>query len=161
MRSSLLSTHHAGHSLTGNVDVLFEAPHFLRSPHNWHQLAKYCVVGLIGNGISLGVYYALIRHGLHYLLAAACAFPIGVTANYTLNRHWTFRDRRGGVTTQGVRFFAVSLATLGANIVLLDVLIRIVGIDKLPAQAIAIIVLTPLNFLSNKLWSFGKPKPAT
>jgi putative flippase GtrA len=113
---------------------------------------------VIGNGIALGVYDLLIRNGVHYLLAAACAFPVAVGTNYTLNRHWTFRDRRGHVAAQGVRFVVVSLATLGANIGLLDLLIRVAGIDKLLAQAIAIVVLTPFNFLGNKLWSFGTPK---
>jgi putative flippase GtrA len=32
------------------------------------------------------------------------------------------------------------------------------GMDKIPAQALAILVVTPLNFIGNKLWSFrGSP----
>jgi putative flippase GtrA len=30
------------------------------------------------------------------------------------------------------------------------------GLDKVPAQAIAVIVVTPLNFIGNKLWSFRR-----
>jgi putative flippase GtrA len=30
------------------------------------------------------------------------------------------------------------------------------GIAKLPAQALAIIAVTPLNFVGNKLWSFAR-----
>jgi putative flippase GtrA len=28
------------------------------------------------------------------------------------------------------------------------------GLDKIPAQATAIVLVTPLNFVGNKLWSF-------
>jgi putative flippase GtrA len=39
--------------------------------------------------------------------------------------------------------------------VILEVLI-LVGLSKVPAQAIAIILVTPLNFVGNKLWSFRR-----
>ena len=31
-----------------------------------------------------------------------------------------------------------------------------VGVGKIVAQAVAIILVTPLNFVGNKLWSFKK-----
>jgi putative flippase GtrA len=39
--------------------------------------------------------------------------------------------------------------------VILETLIAL-GLDKIPAQAIAIILVTPLNFVGNKLWSFRR-----
>ena len=33
---------------------------------------------------------------------------------------------------------------------------RLVGARRISAQAIAIIIVTPLNFLGIKLWSFGR-----
>jgi putative flippase GtrA len=129
----------------------------LRSGRNWRQLAKFCVVGAIGYVINLAVYDAVLHQGVHYLAAATCSFLVAVTSNYTLNRHWTFRDQRAGVATQGMRFFLVSLASLGANLVVLHVLIRYGGVEKFYANAIAIVVVTPLNFVGNKLWSFRLP----
>src|SRR5437868_6592568 len=125
----------------------------LRARDNWTQLAKFCVVGAVGYLINLGVYAVLLHAGLHYLVAATCSFLVAVTSNYTWNRLWTFRDRRGGVAAQGMRFFVVALASLGANLVVLHVLITL-GAGKLPGQAIAIVLVTPLNFVGNKLWSF-------
>ena len=125
----------------------------LRSRGNWEQLAKFCVVGALGYGINLGVYAALLHGGLHYLLAATCSFLVAVTSNYTWNRIWTFRHHRGGFAAQGTRFFIVSLASLGANLLVLHVLIT-VGAGKFVGQAIAIVLVTPLNFVGNKLWSF-------
>ena len=128
----------------------------LRTRRHWVQLGKFCVVGAIGYGINLAVYAVLLHVGLHYLLAATCSFLVAVTSNYALNRHWTFRDRRAGVAAQGMRFFVVSLASLGANLLVLHVLITL-GAGKLVGQAIAIVLVTPLNFVGNKLWSFRRP----
>jgi putative flippase GtrA len=78
-----------------------------------------------------------------------------VTNNYTWNRLWTFRGQRGHVAYQGMRFLVVSVVALGANLIMLTLLVT-AGLDKVPAQAIAIIVVTPLNFIGNKLWSFRR-----
>jgi putative flippase GtrA len=128
----------------------------LSSRRNWVQLAKFCTVGAVGYLVNLAVYDALLHAGVHYLAAATCSFLVAVTSNYTWNRLWTFRDRRAGVAAQGVRFFLVSLASLAANLVVLDVLIAL-GAGKLLGQAIAIVIVMPLNFLGNKLWSFRRP----
>ena len=127
----------------------------LRARDNWAQLAKFCVVGAIGYAINLAVYDAILRTGVHYLVAATCSFLVAVTNNYVLNRAWTFRDQRRGVAAQGARFFAVSLASLGANLLVLHLLISL-GSGKLVGQAIAIVLVTPLNFVGNKLWSFRR-----
>ena len=131
----------------------------LRARRNWTQLAKFCAVGAVGYVINLGVYTALLHAGLHYLIAATGSFLVAVSSNYLLNRSWTFRDRRAGVAAQGMRFFAVSLASLGANLLVLHILITL-GLGKLVAQAVAIVLVTPLNFVGNKLWSFRR-RPET
>ena len=130
----------------------------LRSGRNWRQLGKFCVVGGIGYVINLGVYDAVLHTGVHYLVAATCSFLVAVTSNYTWNRLWTFREERGGIALQGMRFFVVSLAALGANLVILHLLISIGDLSKLVGQAIAIVAVTPLNFIGNKLWSFRRAR---
>src|SRR5436190_11364284 len=128
----------------------------LRSIRNWQQLGKFCVVGAVGYLINLAVYDALLHEGVHYLVAATGSFLVAVTSNYTFNRLWTFREHRGHVGIQGMRFLAVSLAALAANLAVLHLLIAYAGLGKLPAQAIAIVGVTPLNFVGNKLWSFRR-----
>lgn len=128
----------------------------LRSGRNWTQLAKFCTVGVTGYGVNLAVYAVLLHAGVHFLAAATCSFLVAVTNNYTWNRLWTFRDHRAGVAAQGARFLVVSVASLGANLGLLDLLIAF-GAGKLVGQAVAIVLVTPLNFLGNRLWSFRRP----
>jgi putative flippase GtrA len=129
----------------------------LRRRANWEQLFKFCAVGAVGYVVNLAVYTLLLRAaGFHYAPAAVGSFVVAVTNNYVWNRVWTFRRDRGGVVAQGARFLAVSSLALIANLVVLALLVRVVGLGELPAQAIAIVLVTPVNFVGNKLWSFRR-----
>ena len=92
---------------------------------------------------------------LHHLVAATISFLVAVTNNYTWNRLWTFRGQRGHVAYQGIRFLVVAVCALVANLIVLETLIWL-GLSKIPAQAIAIVLVMPLNFVGNKLWSFRR-----
>lgn len=132
----------------------------LSRPHNWVQLAKFCVVGASGYVINLAVYTALLKGaGWHYAAAATASFLVAVTNNYIWNRLWTFRHQRGHIAYQGLRFLLVSSVALAANLVFLAILVGI-GVPKIPAQAIAIALVTPWNFVANKLWSFRRQPAA-
>jgi dolichol-phosphate mannosyltransferase len=127
----------------------------IRTRQNWVELLKFCVVGGSGFVVNLAVYSVLVHVAdLHYLIAAVCSFLVAVTNNYTWNRLWTFRSHEGRVAYQGPRFLVVSVCALAANLVVLRLLVGL-GLEKTLAQAIAIIVVTPLNFVGNKLWSFA------
>jgi putative flippase GtrA len=127
----------------------------LRRPANWVQLAKFCTVGASGYVVNLAVYATLLALDVHYLLAAVCSFLVAVTNNYLWNRAWTFRHQRGHLVFQGFRFLLVSTVALGANLAFLSALVAL-GVPKLPAQALAIALVTPWNFIANKLWSFRR-----
>jgi putative flippase GtrA len=123
---------------------------------NWEQLAAFCVVGASGYVVNLAVYAALLNWaGLHYIAAAVGSFLVAVTNNYLLNRRWTFRRQRGRMAHQGLRFLVVSTISLGANLLVLHLFVQ-AGLGKIVGQAIAIVLVTPLNFVGNKLWSFGR-----
>jgi dolichol-phosphate mannosyltransferase len=126
----------------------------LRSPHNWIQLAKFGIVGASGYVINLAVFAALLGWGAH--VAAAISFVVSAASNYFWNRHWTFRRDRSHIGVQGARFFVVSLAAFGVNQLWLLLFIDVLDWRKVMSQAIAIILVTPLNFLGNKLWSFRR-----
>ncbi|HYM64797.1 MAG TPA: GtrA family protein [Gaiellaceae bacterium] len=127
----------------------------LKRRGNWVQLAKFCIVGASGYAVNLGVYTLLVLSGVHYLPAAICSFIVAVANNYSWNRVWTFRRQRGHLVYQGARFLAVSGIALAANLAALSVLVA-VGLPKIPAQAIAILLVMPWNFVANKLWSFRR-----
>jgi putative flippase GtrA len=126
----------------------------LRKRANWEQLLKFCFVGVSGYAVNLLVFsFVFLVLGVHYIPAAMCSFLVAVTNNYTWNRLWTFRRQRGHVAYQGMRFLVVSTLALGANLLVLTALVAF-GLDEVVAQAFAIVLVTPINFLGNKLWSF-------
>ena len=124
----------------------------LRRRHNWVQLFKFGVVGASGYVVNLVVYASLLGLGAH--VAAAISFVVAAANNYWWNRHWTFVDQKSRFALQGARFFVVSLAAFAVNQLWLVIFIDVLDWRKVLSQAIAIILVTPLNFIGNKLWSF-------
>ena len=120
------------------------------------QLAKFCTVGATGYVVNLSVYTALLLGAdLDYRLAATGSFLVAVTNNYTWNRLWTFRGQRGHFAYQGMRFLLVSVLAYVGNLLWLTLFVWL-GMHKVLAQAIAIILVTPFSFAGNKLWSFRR-----
>ncbi|HET8956604.1 MAG TPA: GtrA family protein [Solirubrobacterales bacterium] len=126
-----------------------------RRPASWWQLAKFGIVGGSGYLINL-VVFALLAGvlDLHHIAAAIGAFVVAVSNNFFWNRHWTFEPGERPAHFQAARFFAVSVASLVINLIVLELLLSGEVVGELPAQAIAVAVAMPFNFLGNKLWTF-------
>jgi dolichol-phosphate mannosyltransferase len=131
--------------------------HGLRQPHNWIQLSKFFAVGGSGYVVNLAVFtIAFDRLHIHHLVAATLAFMFAVVNNFWWNRHWTFGAQEGHAGFQAARFFAVSVAAFFFALGVLELLVSQTSIPEIGAQAISIVVATPLNFLGNKMWSFSR-----
>jgi putative flippase GtrA len=121
---------------------------------DWEQLVRFCVVGTSGYLVNLAVFGVLVHvAGAHYALAAVGAFCVAWTNNFLWNKYWTFRCHDLSAVQQGARYLAVSLVALGLNLILLELLVR-AGSPEVPAQAVAIAAVMPVNFLLNRRWSF-------
>lgn len=149
-------------------------PEPLTRRQNWWQLLKFSMVGGSGFIVNLLVYSISLRvmgdapGGIEdYQLAAVIAFFVANMSNYALNRIWTFRERGGGaLVLEYGRFLAIGVLSLVVGLVILTVLVQvfelpeqlahtqITDLGKVIAQAIAIVLVTPLGFIGNKLWTF-------
>ena len=131
-----------------------------RRPENWVQLFQFAVVGGTGYVVNLLVFALLTEIGdLHHIAAAVGAFCVAVTNNFALNRIWTFSSqgsRESHAGFQAARFFTVSIGGLLVNLAVLTLLVDGLDVSELPAQAVAVAVATPVNFIGNKLWTFGR-----
>jgi putative flippase GtrA len=129
--------------------------HGMRKPHNWVQLGKFLLVGLSGYVVNLAVFtFSLKVLGVHHIVAATIAFGVAVMNNFWWNRHWTFAARDGHAGFQAARFFTVSVIAFLIQVAILELLITSAGLPKVLAQAISLVLATPVNFIGNKLWSF-------
>jgi putative flippase GtrA len=85
------------------------------------------------------------------------SFVVSAASNYWWNRHWTFAHQKGHFALQGVRFLVVSVSALLVNQFWLLIFLDVLGWEReVVAQAIAIVLVMPLNFIGNKLWSFRR-----
>jgi putative flippase GtrA len=123
-------------------------------PGNWVQLFQFGIVGASGYVVNLAVFTLMVGPvDLHYIPAAILAFCVAVTNNFWWNRHWTFDAKHGHAGFQAARFFTVSVLALGVNLIALELLVQ-AGVSDVPAQALAVIIAMPFNFIGNKLWTF-------
>lgn len=127
-----------------------------RRPASWWQLCKFGLVGASGYLINLAVFSVLADSlDLHHIVAAVGAFCVALANNFLWNRHWTFEPGDGHAGFQAARFLAVSLGALAINLIVLELLVSGTSMGDLTAQAIAVAVAMPFNFLGNKLWTFA------
>jgi putative flippase GtrA len=138
------------------IDIARRTATGVTKPHNWMQLIKFGAVGGSGYVINL-IVFALLAEGLglHHLLAAVGAFCVAVTNNFLLNRYWTFGAAEGETGFQALRFFVVSIGALVINLVVLQLLVTAADMNELPAQALAVAIAMPFNFIGNKVWTFS------
>jgi putative flippase GtrA len=130
-----------------------------------NQLVRFMAVGAAGYVVNLAVYTAAV-HGADtdYRVAAVVAFCVALTTTFALNRRYTFRDHDGRLHHQAARYLLVSLVGFAVNLLALQVLVDLVGVAKVPAQAIAVVLAAPVNFAGQRFWTFaarsGRPAEA-
>lgn len=117
------------------------------------QLIRFLIAGATGYLLNLASFY-LFNIFANVFLAAVMAFIVSATYNFYLNRWWTFQATESKTTGQAIRFLFVNLISVGTNLFVLYLLVP--HLNDLPSQAIAIALVTPVNFLGNKYWTFRK-----
>jgi dolichol-phosphate mannosyltransferase len=142
--------------MSGAAEFAYRLGAAARQPANWVQLLKFGLVGGSGYFVNLAVFALLVETAsIHHAAAAVGAFCVAVTNNFVWNRHWTFGPGEGDAHRQAVRFLTVSVASLCVNLIALQALVATGAVGEVAAQAIAVAVAMPFNFLGNRLWTFA------
>jgi dolichol-phosphate mannosyltransferase len=123
------------------------------------RFAKFCLVGLSGVLVNMGLLWLLTEFaGLFYLLSAAISIESSIISNFTLNDYFTFRDRRSptlkSFLSRLVKFNLVSLAGLALNMGVLGLLTEVFGVYYLLSNLCGIVVATLWNYLVNTWWTW-------
>lgn len=127
----------------------------VRRQANWVQVLRYVLVGVSGYTVNLVVFAMAVQSaGLDYRLAATVSFVAAVTNNFVWHRRWTFGVRQSSRRAQGTRFLSVSLVVFAMSLLILQLLVGVLGLNEVLAQATALAAVTPLSFVWNKFWSF-------
>jgi putative flippase GtrA len=118
------------------------------------QMLRFGVGGAGCYLLNLAVFTLCVRAlDAGYVLAAAVARIVSISAGFLLYRHWIFVAPDGHPGHQAARYLVLNICALCLSILFLHEGIAL-GIDKVPAQAVALAMVTPVTFFGNRHWSF-------
>jgi putative flippase GtrA len=119
------------------------------------QVLRFLVTGAVNSVFGYLVYACGILAGLPYFWAVVLAYIIGTTFSYLTFRAFVFTDGdRSWKTYQ--RFLPVYFFLFVFNEVALFVLVDMMGVHKLWAQAFVVPVCAIMSYGFNRLFVFKK-----
>jgi putative flippase GtrA len=99
----------------------------------------------------------LVGQYLGYFVSLYSSYVIAVVVAFLLHRHFTYRvTGTGNVLVDLVRFASVSLVSLAVNTIALPLLVEVVGITPIIAQAFIVVITTLVSYFGHKLFSFRR-----
>ena len=119
--------------------------------HAW----RYVVAG----GLAVLTLYAVLAFlievvGTNETFASAVGYGFGVPVNYLLQHRFVFASRRQHVDTLPW-YASITAVTLGLNTVLFWLLVERFSVPYGWAQALTLGVITPINFILNRMVTFS------
>ena len=119
-----------------------------------NQFLRFLLVGFANTALGYAVIFgAMYLGGLTPELSNAVGYLVGLLVSYFLNRRFTFRSAQRR-STEFVRFVLVFLAAYTANLMVLILLIRGLGIHAALSQVIAGVVYIGTVYFLNKHYVF-------
>jgi putative flippase GtrA len=125
------------------------------------QVVRFALVGVVNTAFAFVVFAALqltLGTRLHYMVILVVATAIGIVEAYILQRWLVFRVS-GRWWRELVRFSSVYGVALGVNAVALPLLVEVVHVPVLPAQAIVMLGTALGTFGIHRVFTFRRPPP--
>jgi len=124
---------------------------------------RFLVVGAVNTLVGYGLFVLFeisFGHLIGYLGSLYASYAVATTLAFVLHRRFTFRAR-GSIALDFVRFQIVYVVALAVNTVALPVLVELVGLEPVVAQACVVVVTTILSYVGHKFFSFRRPPDGT
>ena len=127
--------------------------------HTLLRWGKFNVVGAMGMTVQLGSLAVLnAACAGHYLLATSAALELTLLHNFVWHLHYTWRDQRdcSALPVQLMRFhLSNGMVSMVGNLALMPLLVHGAHIPVVPANAIAILSCSLVNFALGNCWAFA------
>ena len=108
------------------------------------QFIKYVYVGGLNTLVTFLLYIFLIKLHVNYILASSVCYLVGIVGGYVLNSYFVFTSK---IKLTGLsKYSLVYITSYFISIFMLFCFVSILGIDVILSQAIAIVIVTLLNF---------------
>jgi putative flippase GtrA len=118
------------------------------------SVVRFGVVGVSNTALGFAVFWSA-----HHLMPAAGAqclsYAIGMIWSYYWNRRWTFQSQ-GRVASEAGRFFTSQIAFMLLSSTLLGLFVDRLHLPSGPTWLGVMVLITVLNFLVSRFWSFKK-----
>ena len=135
-------------------------PQSFQSKENIIQFIKFGIVGLSNTVIALAVYYGLLWLGINYLISNTISWIVSVFNAFFWNNKYVFKNENTWITAL-LRTYASYGFSFILGSFLLYVFVDWLGISKIIAPLVLLIITIPLNFLMNKFWTFKSREKST
>ncbi len=115
------------------------------------QFVRYCIVGTVAAGIHYAVYYLLqlmLRGGLWLVFDYTAGYVVSLVCNFFMTTWFTFKSRVSAGKVAG--FGASHMMNYAIHIVLFNIFMAM-GIHRLAAPVLVLMVAVPANFLLLRL----------
>jgi len=118
------------------------------------------MVGVVNTAFGFAVFAALqltIGAQVHYLVVLLISHVVSVLEAYVLQRRLVFRVS-GRWWRDLARFWSVYLVALGVNLVALPLLVELMHVSVLPAQAMVMLGTALGTYLAHRHFSFRRAR---
>jgi len=117
------------------------------------QFIKFGIVGLSNTFVGLGLYYLLLWLGANYLICNAVSWVISVFNAFYWNNRYVFKNENTWLKALIRTYLSYGFSFL-ISTGLLYIFVECLGISKILAPLLCLLVTIPLNFVLNKFWTF-------
>jgi putative flippase GtrA len=121
-----------------------------------NQQLRYLVVGgwntVVGYGLFASI-YLIVGKQIGYLAVAIIGHVLAVSHSFLTQRHLVFRHHADGWQAY-LRFHIAHLGTLLLGTALLSILVEMVGLKALTAQALVTVVTVCTSYFLHRNYSF-------
>lgn len=138
-----------------NLNYLRHLSRLARASGEAGQFLKFCVVGLTGVLVNMGLLWALTKFiGFDYRVSAIFAIETSILSNFTLNEIWTFRkrSRAGSLAERIVNFNIACIIGAVINFIVLVMLTEIFHLHYLFSNLFGIACATLWNYFMSATW---------
>ena len=133
----------------------------------WYQFIKFCLVGLSNTLLSYIIYllvlWILSPYNLSwdYYAANVMSFLLSVLWSFALNNKLVFhgpKEKKAVLKSLLKTYLTYVFTGVILSNLLLYIWVSRLGINKIIAPLINLVINVPLNFILSKYWAFRKPK---
>lgn len=167
--------------MKNNIDILWETiekiiKYFIRilpikidiqAERKILQFVQFCIVGASNVVVSYTLYLFFlcifnkisIIHKFDYIIAEISSYICSIFWAFYWNWKYVFKGKDNNISMIEAlikTFASYSFSGIILNSVILYICVQMIGIHKLIAPIVCLLINIPINFLLNKFWAFKK-----